>query len=113
MNNIFELGKKSYYEGIPRYKNPYCDSMGEMWINGWDSACKEHELFTENQHLKLGNKKLMKEMVEFKSRYSQQSSDIDSILDTLLKHLDKGILFFSRGDIKTGIFQIKDILSKS
>jgi len=112
MNNIFDLGKKSYYDGIPRYKRPYEGSMGEIWVDGWDSANKEHELFTENQSLKLQNEELVKEKTELEAKYSQQSSDIDSILDTLLKHLDKGILVFSRGNIKTGIFQIKDILSK-
>jgi hypothetical protein len=112
MNNIFDLGKEAYYNKIPRYKNPYPGEPGELWFSGWDMACKEHELFTENQSLKLENEELKKDKIELENKKSTNNSDIDTILNTLLKHLDTGVFTFSRSNIRTGLNQIKAILSR-
>ena len=48
-------GHDSYYEEVPRYKNPYpviVDNNHNNWNTGWDVASEEHRLFTENQTLK-------------------------------------------------------------
>jgi len=57
---IVEEGSKSYYDDIPRYKNPYeySEEIGdsndcfELWNEGWDKASENHTIFTENQQLK-------------------------------------------------------------
>ena len=60
---IINQGHESYYNEVPRYKNPYEDSPGMcdnsiLWFSGWDQANSVHDLFTRNQLLDAENKKL-------------------------------------------------------
>lgn len=137
--SIFKLGSKAYYEEVPHYKNPYVDipldgvdnSAHSIWLEGWHSAEKEHNLFTENQELKghiselsLANvdevialKKSAKKMISLISRDSQSIINYrdfvnkrDDQLNALIDKVEKLNKFtFSREKM---VKAIKSILNR-
>lgn len=44
---VMEEGRCAFYDNVPIYKNPYDNDLGSIWYDGWESANREHILFTE------------------------------------------------------------------
>lgn len=75
----FNAGHKAYYDGVPRYKNPYDDaphfddSNYSAWEKGWDQASIEHDAFTKIQQLEAQNKELCVDNEELKKQNKELS----------------------------------------
>lgn len=73
-------GEKAFYDGVPRYKNPYVreDEREEesAWWRGWDSASEEHRIFAENKELKetIENQKIQIDRLKEESAREQKKT---------------------------------------
>ena len=85
----FNNGSKAYYDEVPRYKNPYevsshfDDSNHAAWEKGWDKACEEHTIFTENQTLKAEKQELFIERAEALEEGMFLSNDVARLKEQL------------------------------
>ena len=89
---VYEEGKSSFYEGIPRYKCRYTEeAFINWWQVGWDVASKEHELFVKNQQLKSANDSMREELEGISENLSVMrgiQNDIKQEILVLLSRLD-------------------------
>ncbi len=70
---IIQEGHDAFYAESPRYKNPYHDFDDKLWFFGWDSAEREHSMFTDNQTLR-------EEKREEKKQWSKKESFLNAVI---------------------------------
>lgn len=69
-------GRKAFYDGVLRYKNPCTDEeAAKFWFQGWDASCKEHRLFTTNQELIIRNQELSSQVEELILQAAQSDNE--------------------------------------
>lgn len=98
----FKNGHKAYYEEVPRYKNPLFNSTPEhiAWLDGWDQAKTEHDMFTDNQLLKEEKEALDAEVIQLKQDNGH--------MRTYIMAISKGLTNLLAGTCLHNVFTLRE-----